>query len=221
MSAKSSLALQSALMATGLVQPVSEKMRGGYLEVLCRQVPGQEKTWLKVVSDLLEYSSGSTNFEFHICRRYVLRNGQMVFGWHISLDCKSAKVLAKSVEQVVIDVLERARPTLESREPTLESREERPAPQPVPQAPQGAYRAPLAPGQHPVARIPPPRPPNAPGAVIGTKPSGFVPQIRVVQNSRDQNGKVTIVEEMQLPHVYAEMNVPNSKGKGAKLTGGG
>jgi hypothetical protein len=49
MSAKSSLKLQSALMATGMVQPVAEKMKGGYLEVLCRQVPGQVKPLLESV----------------------------------------------------------------------------------------------------------------------------------------------------------------------------
>jgi hypothetical protein len=147
-----------------------------------------------------------------------MKNGMMVFGWHIAIDCKNAKILGSAVDYFVSEVLEVAKASLEESEPATQ---ERPAPQVASQAPQVASRAPLAPGRHPPAQVPPPRPPNPPGAVIGTPPPGFRPQIRVVQNTRDQNGKVTIVEEMQLPHVYEEMNVPNSKGRGAKLTGGG
>lgn len=219
MSAKSSLKLQSALMGTGMVQPVSDKMKGGHLEVLCRQVPGQEKPWLRVVETLLTYGEGyaAAGVDLHICRRYLLKNGMMVFGWHIALDCKNAKVLGTTVDNLVNEVLNEAKASLDGPGVT----EEPPAPQVASQAPQAASRAPLAPGQHPPPRVPPPRPPNEPGTVVGTPPPGFRPQIRVVQNTRDQNGKVTIVEEMQLPHVYSEMNVPNSKGRGAKLTGGG
>lgn len=218
MSTKSSLKLQSALMATGLVQPVSEVTKGGHLEVLCRQVPGQEKPWLRVVEMLLTYGEGysAAGVDLHICRRYLLKNGMMVFGWHIAIDCKNAKLLGTTVDNLVAEVLEEARTLLEAQEPAVT-----PAPREQPVAVQAASRAPLAPGQHPAPRMPPPRPPNAPGNVIGTVPPGFTPQIRVVQNTRDQNGKVTIVEEMQLPHVYTEMNIPNSKGRGAKLTGGG
>lgn len=219
MSSKASMQLQSALIATGLVQPVSEKSKGGYVEVLCRQIPGQEKPWLKVVESLLTYADGaegSLNFELHICRRYVRKNGQMVFGWHISITSRSAKVLWLSVEHVVAEVLSKATPSLEG--PVTE---ERPAPQVVSQAPQADNRRPLAPGQHPQNQSAPPRLPGPPGAVIGTPPPGFKPSVRVIQNFRDENGKQTIIEEMQLPHVYAELNRPNAKGKGARFTGGG
>lgn len=210
MSAKTSLILQSALMATGLVQPVSEKVKGGYLEVLNRQVPGQEKGWLQAVDKLLVLSETLPAAELHICRRYVRKNGQMVFGWHISIDCKSAKALQEVVGEVA-RVLGEFRPTLEEPPP-------RPEPAVVAQP---AHRQPLAPGRHPSPQMPPPRPPNEPGTVIGSEPPNFRPAVRVVQNTRDGEGKVHIVEEMPLPHVYSEMNRPNSKGKGAKLTGGG
>lgn len=218
MSAKSGLKLQSALMGTGMVQPVSEKMKGGYLEVLCRQVPGQEKPWLRVVEMLLTYGEGyaAAGVNLHVCRRYLMKNGMMVFGWHIAIECKNAKILGTAVDSLVAEVLEEAKASLEES-----AQEETPVARSAPQAAQAASRAPLSPGRHPPPQNAPPRPPSSPGNVIGTPPPGFRPQIRVVQNTRDQNGKVTIVEEMQLPHVYSEMNVPNEKGRGAKLTGGG
>jgi len=210
MSSKITMQLQSALIATGLVQPVSEKARGGYVEILCRQIPGQEKAWLQVVDKLLMLAQ-ELGEEFHICRRYVMKNGQMAFGWHIAFECKNVKALQAVVNSVVTNVLEQSRPSLDEAEPAV-----RPEPAVVPQA---ASRAPLSPGRHPPPRAASPRAPGAPGTVVGTPPDTV--GLRVVQNSRDEHGKVTIVEEMALPHVYDEMNRPNSKGRGAKLTGGG
>lgn len=209
MSSKVSMQLQSALIATGLVQPVSEKHKGGDIEVLCRQIPGQEKSWLSVVDKLLALGDDLEQ-DFHICRRYVRREGQMVFGWHIAFSCKNVKTL-QSIVNAAVKVLDQARPSLV---PAVEQayREEAPA------APT-ASRAALSPGRHPPPRAASPRPPGEPGTVVGTPPATMT--LRVVQNSRDEKGKQTIVEEMPLPHVYAEMNRPNEKGRGAKLTGGG
>jgi hypothetical protein len=209
MSSKITMQLQSALIATGLVQPVSEKARGGYVEILCRQVPGQERPWLQVVDKLLMLAQ-ETGQEFHICRRYVLKNGQMVFGWHLAFECKNVKTLQSVVDSVVKNVLEQSRPSLHEPEPARQE------PAVVSQA---ASRAPLAPGRHPANRAAVPRAPGEPGTVVGTPPATV--GLTVVQNFRDEHGKVTIVEEMALPHVYEEMNRPNSKGRGAKLTGGG
>lgn len=207
MSSKITMQLQSALIATGLVQPVSEKCRGGYVEILCRQIPGQEKAWLQAVNKLLVFFDEEPD-KLHICRRYVLKNEQMVFGWHLAITCKSAKMLGE-VTSAVVGVLQQFRPTLNEPEPA------RLEPAVVPQA----SSRPMAPGRHPPPRAPTPRAPGEPGTVVGTPPDTI--SLRVVQNSRDEHGKVTIVEEMALPHVYTEMNRPNSKGRGAKLTGGG
>ena len=213
MSSKITMQLQSALIATGLVQPVSEKARGGYVEILCRQIPGQEKVWLQVVDKMLIFAEERTTElqELHVCRRYVRKGGQMAFGWHIALTCKNVKTLQAGVENLIEEVLNLARPSLNEPEPVI-----RPEPSVVPQA---ASRAPLAPGRHPTVRNAVPRAPGEPGTVVGTPPATI--GLTVVQNFRDEHGKVTIVEEMALPHVYAEMNRPNSKGRGAKLTGGG
>lgn len=98
--------LQVALMGTGLVQPVDLKSKGGHLEVLCRLVPGQEKPWLQVMSQLLEAVE-----TLHVCRRYVLKGGQMVFGYHIGFEFPSVKALSAAVTACV-DVLSKAKPML-------------------------------------------------------------------------------------------------------------
>lgn len=216
MSSKDSLLqLQSALLSTGLVQPVDTKVGGGSVEVLSRQVPGQERAWLKVVGSLLETFEGAGD-DLHICRRYLRKNGSMVFGWHLSITSKSAKSLKVSVEKAV-GALQAFKATLSG--PTEEELDDDDI-EAAKAAPQPRSR-PLAPGQHPKNRKAVPRAPGKPGAVVGTPPANFQPAIKVVQNTVDAKGKRHIVEEMPLPHVHREMNEPNEKGKGATLTGGG
>jgi len=218
MSSKDSLLqLQSALLSTGLVQPVDTKVGGGSVEVLSRQVPGQERAWLKVVGSLLETFEGSGDgVDLHICRRYLRKNGSMVFGWHLSLTCKSAKALKVAVEKAV-GTLQGFKASLSG--PSEEELDDDDI-EAAKAAPQPRSR-PLAPGQHPKNRKAVPRAPGKPGQVVGTPPANFQPAIRVVQNTVDAKGKRHIVEEMPLPHVHREMNEPNEKGKGATLTGGG
>ena len=220
MNSKSSMKFQSALIGTGLVQPVSDSTRGGFLETLCRQIPGQEKGWLSVVNRMLELqeSSGGLLGDLHVCRRYIRKNGSMVFGWHISIDCKSAKALSAAVDAIVNEILLGCRPSLDEPQQRHEYQEPAIAPQAAVAA---QSRAPLAPGQHPPPRAASPRAPGAPGGPNTPPPNNLTPGLRVVQNFRDENGRQTIVEEMPLPHVHSEMNRPNSKGKGAKFTGGG
>jgi hypothetical protein len=216
---KKTLQFQQALMSTGLVQPLSEKSKGGHIEFLCRQVPGQERGWLQAVDGFLkceeELADSPKPFTLHLCRRYLRREGQMVFGWHVGIDAKSAKDLELVLDTLTVEVLEGLKPSL------VTSQTGPVGPPEPPVAVAVAHQEPLSPGRHPPPRPATPRAPNAPGTVIGTPPQDFSPTLRVVQNSRDDHGKVTIVEEMPLPHVYSDMNKPNAKGRGAKLTGGG
>jgi len=211
-----SVQLQSALACTGVVQPVSmkDKSEDGYLEVLCRQVPGQEKVWLEAVDKLLllEEQANPLLGSLHVCRRYLRKNAQMVFGWHLAITCVDRSALQLVVEGIIEKVLTDLRPSLGTVAQPV-----RLEPAVVPQA---VSRAPLAPGRHPPPRTMPPHPPNAPGTVVGVPPPSGSARLKVVQNFRDDNGKVTIIEEMALPHVYAEMNRPNAKGKGATFTAG-
>lgn len=233
--------LKSAILQTGLLQPVSSSMKGCHLEILCRQVPGREQAWLKVVQAILIHLEGANP---HICRRYILKDGKMVFGWHIQLDAPNKKGLAQIAGDLKT-VLEISVQGLEDQEVA-----EEPPPAPAGARPaqasnpgyvhvlegvvggkDGASRGPpirgrgaprlppqpppssrpLAPGQRPPNRMPPPR---APGQEAGVDeaPADFTPRIKIIRTERG------IIAEMPLPHTFHELNVPNEKGRGAKYT---
>lgn len=204
MSAKTELALQSALMSTGLVQPVETKGRGGRVEILCRQVPGQERPWLRVVEGLL---AALPSGELHICRRYVLKEGKLAFGWHLGFEMPTAKALQNAAE-LAVAVLARAKPELTS---VVEDEA-----QAVVVPPQRS-RA-MAPGQHPPRAAPVARAPGAP-ARLEMPPPGRTEGIRVVRRAVDEEtGSTIIEEEMPLPHVYRDLNKPRHKdGRGARM----
>jgi hypothetical protein len=209
---KAKLEFQSALIGTGLVQPVDFTATKKTVSVICRQVPGQERPWLKIVEGLLHAMGGIPVGEFHVCRRYVLKEGRMVFGWHLGIEVPDAHALVAAIGAAVA-VLAQAKPSLAP-----------PAPEPYEEAPEPAAPRPgraLAPGQHPV-RVPQPRQPGPP-AQLGERPPGRVEGIRVVSRTVDEDtGKVIIEEEMPLPHVYRDLNKPAHKdGRGARTYAGG
>lgn len=107
--------LRESLFSTGLIQPLDGSAKGGNLSVLCRQVQGQEKGWLKLVERLLqeEMKPQVTPFELHLCRRYKLaQDGQLAFGWSISITSQNAKALETVVDTVLKPVLREAKPDL-------------------------------------------------------------------------------------------------------------
>lgn len=210
--AKTSLKLKMALMSTGLVTPVdgSEHLRN--FHVLCRQVPGQEKTWLQVVESILKIPP-IDNVEFFLARRYLLKDEKLAFGWYVGVHAKTVKDLDYAVAALELE--------LGMFKPSLT----RPAPEHAPPAdpdPAPAYRRPLAPGQHP-SHVQRNRQPTA-GELIPSSgqvaPNGFSPRLTTVKSSYDAKGRQEIVQEMPLPHVHSEMNRPNSKGRGAKPLAG-
>ncbi len=216
MSQKAELNLKSALISTGLVQPVESSSKKGRLEVMCRQIAGQEKPWLDVVTQLLE-TAESTNLTFHICRRYVLKDGMLVFGWHIQIEATTKGMDAAVV--VVAQILAKSRPTLGA---------------PI-QRPQAAattkqpFRRPAAPGQHPV-KLAAMRAP-AGGSEIEDAPEGYEFKETVVVDRVDEDGTRHVETEVPLPHVYRDSNVPSKPiynsnlgrfvggGRGAKNSG--
>jgi hypothetical protein len=213
-SASLSLQLRSAIMATGLLQPVSHSDNPKHFWVLNRIVPGQEAAWLSVVeSVLIDFEMAAwegAKPDLIIARRYVAKEGKLVFGWYINIVAKSLKDLEQMVRMMQLH-LEAAKPTLA---PAPVREQQQPAPAPVAQAAQRQRT--LAPGEHP-----PPRPavPRAPGqGTARDAPPGFRPTLRVVKHEVLAGGKGVITEEeMPLPHVYSnDMNKPTAKDKGAK-----
>lgn len=216
MSLKAEMTLKSALLSTGLVQPVDSKVRKGRVEVLCRQVPGQEKSWLNVVEKILTASEEASQ-DVHLCRRYVLRDGQMLFGWHIQVDAEKVKDLMAAVE-VVVQVLASAKPSLDV------APKEPPRPPTVPRQNVQQPRRPLAPGQHPPKAPAHPRAPSGGPGTAHEAPAGFSFEKRTVLKKREENGMEMIVEEMPLPHIHSELNVPSRPRidpKTGKSVGGG
>jgi hypothetical protein len=210
MSIKAELALKSALLSTSLVQPVDSKSKGRVLEILCRQMPGAEKYWLSLIRDMLE--AAQTNaFDLHICRRYVLKDNELAFGWNIGLEASSSVKLQASVDALT-KILSQAKPIL-TQVPS-EARFHNLVPPPRPKFV----------GAKPKAAkdrlLPSPRPPGEPG-FTEAPPPGFVPQITTIKESIDpESGKPVIIREMPLPHIYRDLNRPAHKdGKGARLIG--
>jgi hypothetical protein len=194
--AKPSEVLQGALMASGLLQPLSVTGRGGRLEALCRQVPGQEKSWLEAVHRIL-FKLGEAKTDIIIARRYLLKDGKMVFGWFLQLDLKTAKQVQEAV-QAIQEALE-ATTLVEAPAPT----------QPLPRPPQK-----LASEVAKMTTATPRAPEYSPDPV---PPTGYQPQVKLGRMGPD--GKREVLE-MPLPHVYGELNKPKQGStKGVRTLG--
>lgn len=96
---KASAKLRDVLKATGLVDPVDTTGGAGSVSCLCRQFPGKEARWLRIVDGLLAFSE-QNKINVHVCRRYVRKNGQMVFGWFVGVTADSAKKVSEDVESL-------------------------------------------------------------------------------------------------------------------------
>jgi hypothetical protein len=229
MSLKTELEFKSALLSTALVQPIDSRSRGKTMEILCRQIGGQEKPWLAIVRMLLQQAHNE-GFELHVCRRYVLKDGDLAFGWNLGIEAPNVKKLATAVDSLN-KVLATAKPVLTSPSRgtggAVQSFQdvEPPPPQRFSQQPPrrmfGSAKKPVIPPQrNKKAMFNHSRPPNQ-EAPIDEAPEGFMPTITTVSSGMDQEtGKQTLIREMPLPHVYRDLNRPNAKGKGAKLTAG-
>jgi hypothetical protein len=193
--AKASLELKSALLMTGLVQPVSSETEVRKISVLCRQVPGQESAWLKVVHKLLEKAE-ETSIDLLVCRRYLLKDGRMVFGWYLEIHGKKAAAISAATS-VLIEVLEGAKPSLVS----------------TPEVPQAR---PVV--STPVVQESPKTPPKK------EESRGSMSVNVIHRKVNPQTGQITEITEMPLPHVYRDLNVPTEptfSPKLGKYVGGG
>lgn len=101
---------REALLESTLVIPISSERYWAGWEFLCRQVPGQEKAWLVCVEDLLRWGEKDLvkAEELLVARKYLLKDGKMVYGWLIRLKAKHAQSLVKLTESFVAVVKNRA-----------------------------------------------------------------------------------------------------------------
>lgn len=211
--------MREALYGTGLVQPVDSAGRGGSLSILCRQLPGQEAPWIAVVDKLL-LAAEEKSLDLHVCRRYVRRNGRMVFGWFLGIEAKNAASLVEALGPV-IDILKAAKPDLQAPQAEDDDR------------PRGRQQV-FVSGHQPMTKEEiskhtraPRRAPNEAGPDPVPPPKAASPALKVVERGQDDKGRLREVTEMPLPHTYKDLNVPKpvSGGplkwaKGAQATGG-
>jgi hypothetical protein len=217
---KTELEFRSALMETGIVQPTKSYSKGGRLEVLCRPMPGQEKAILSMLRTLL-VAGNESGIIVHACKRFVMKEDKLVFGWNFAVETKSAKELNEAVEKMKGALVE-VRPELVSAEETPELVPPPATPTPPPASPyKSLYKTDrqvmqesglitVDPEAGRLGRLAPER--SRTKYDLGKK-EGFA--LSMVEKRLDDAGVPTIVFEMPLPHVTRELNVPNAKGKGA------
>ena len=193
--------LKSALLSTGLLQPLSEEVTPKSVSILCRGVPGQDRAWVRTIEDLLSKAP----MNLHLCKKFVFKGGKVAFGWHLSVEEKTSKALKGSVTWLCT-YFATVKPELnstESQEAIDDEDIERAKRTRVSAAPQ----KPNVP-----KGMPPPRLPDGnPGmAHQPAPPENF----QFAMKSIDKD-----TTEIPLPHVYRDLNSPNAKGRGATLYG--
>lgn len=97
--------LQSAINGTGWLSVVLvEPLKNG-ASILCRHVPGKETQVLQLFSSLLSWEEAAkSSFEgllLNVSRRYLLKEGRMVFGWNITLQTKKAADFQSALISIV------------------------------------------------------------------------------------------------------------------------
>lgn len=247
MAAKAELALRELLLMTGCVQPVKVESKGSRIFALCRELKGQTKIWLADVEKLLHLAQDN-DIPLHLCRQYVLKDGHMVFGWHVAIDAKSAADLTRclsvirgaidslgpelgSESDLVVAALSEASPpaphtvqvTSEASTPDAndESSEALPEEKFTPQQIEDLRVRREKYRLHTTASPRAPEPQVVSG-IVALGSVDYKPQVVFrgrAKNSKNQEVPV-IIEEMPLPYVLGEdMNVPNEKGRGATTLG--
>ncbi len=176
--------LHDALSSTGLVQPIESISKGGSASCLCRQVQKYEKAWLRLIDMILE-AAHDNNIDVHICRRYIRKDGRMVFGWFIEVSAKSAKLLPDAVN-ILLPILKESQKIVLEEPVVLKSNR----PVSIVNETTASRRSPSPSGPDPKV------------------PKGVVPALRLINTGIDTNGNATYMEEMPLPHVYTDLNKP-------------
>lgn len=208
MTNKAEFELKSALLGTGVVSPLSAVSKGGSVEVLCRQVPRREKAVLHMLTEILT-TAEKESISLHVCKRFILKDGKLAFGWNFALDCKNPKAASMAVG-VISKRLVELQPDLAEQDEPQAPPEPTPTPQAASQAPQSFD--PLALRRR--------------GIAVHTE-AGIIGNVQERRGSFQRGvpteGRLTItyqqgkdaIFEMPLPHVTREANIPNERGRGA------
>lgn len=194
-------AFEELLYNTGILKPVTTSVKGGKVEAMCRIVDNRKEEWPALVENLL-VSAEELGLDAHVCRRYVMKEGALVYGFHVSFDAGSAKKLKDSLPALEKTTL------VKSEAPKAVSARQNKSAIPImsyqeyKKQTSATPRAPL-PGEAKDIQV----------------PKGYTFKATTLASGPGPNGKDGMIEEIPLPNVFKEMNVPNSKGRGARGIG--
>lgn len=175
------------IASMGMLQIVKAEVKKTSANYLCRIIPGKERTWLDLMGSLLQVFEKS-DCEIHLCRKYVLKNGKMVYAWNIGF--KGNMNTAESI--FASNLVPESLPGGKQKKVGLAK-------------PSKAILNGLQP------RSPSPSGPD-PEIPPGTKIA-----MTIIKKEKGADGSLTVIEEMPLPNVYRDLNVPkHAFGKGAK-----
>lgn len=185
------------LLGTGVLLPVEVKQKGSKVSAMCRLVAGKDKEWT-ICADKMLRSADAASVDLLVCRRFLLKNGEMVQGIYICLEGKASALPG------MIESISKAVPKVTATEPAAGDKESTSA---------------MSYSEYRKMTSAPPRKMSEPGRA-DPAPPGFRPEIKILSQSKGSGGRVVSVEEIPIPHIHREMNVPNNRGRGAKLLGG-
>ena len=81
--------LANSINALGYMETVQTGYYNLSVQVICRLRAGYAESWAKVVEKLLLMAEalGTKGYpcDVHVCRLYFLKEGRMVYGWHINI----------------------------------------------------------------------------------------------------------------------------------------
>lgn len=95
--------LKKAIDASGLLSVVVSESTKNSVSLLCRQV-GKEPELLKKIETFLHWENASKDsipgLRLLVARRYVLKDGKMVFGWFVSVQADRVTDLQKATNRL-------------------------------------------------------------------------------------------------------------------------
>lgn len=189
------LELKSAILDTGVLTPVDISVKGKTAWVMCRQVKGSDKFVLDFIPGILQLESGL--LELSVCKKYVLKENALVFGWYFRFEGSNAENLKEGIVR------------FSAFTKTLVYK---PEADNGPQTGRGNGSTDTSKAER-----------NEPSPRNNTPTRNSAPSIQTVKRFDKETGQVVDeVVEMPLPHVGAmDMNAPTGpNGKGAKVYGG-
>ena len=98
----------NAFQATKLFEVVEVKAGVGQVHLLGRVMQENERTFLeKVITPVLKAIEASHECEGHICKQFLLKNGQVKYAWTISFAANNLKTAAHAICEAISVALPR------------------------------------------------------------------------------------------------------------------